>query len=259
MVSASVPLAEILDDLGVTVAGVPSTTTQQLPASLDDVPRIGTSMAPDVERILQLDPGLVVAAESARSTVESALADTTTPAAFLKTDSVADLQLAVAALGSAFDRTDKADTILAELADDEAELRALSPAKGKQPTKALLLIGTSDSFMVMNDASFAGSLLAFAGVDNIAVSQLGATGTYTAMDLEKIVAAAPDLVLVLSSSGADAAQKAIDAEFAARPAWKSIPAVENGRVTVLDYSRFGYTSLAGLPEAVDELTTLLRR
>ncbi|AGW40946.1 ABC transporter ferrichrome-binding protein [Leifsonia xyli subsp. cynodontis DSM 46306] len=258
VVSASVPLAEILGELGVPVAGVPSTTTQQLPQSLADVPRIDSSMAPDVEKIVELAPGLVVAAESARSTVEASLTDTGTPSVFLQTDTLADAKLAVKTLGAAFDRQERASAILDRLGAAEAELRALRPTTAGKPTKVLLLIGAADSFMVMSDGSYAGSLVALTGADNIAGSQLGATGAFTAVDLEKVIAAAPDVVLVLSSSGADAAQRALDAEFAARPAWRSVPAVADGRVHVLDYGRFGYTSLAALPAAVGELSGFLR-
>ncbi|CAM2946442.1 ABC transporter substrate-binding protein [Prescottella defluvii] len=255
VVAASVPLAEILTLLDVPVAGVPSTTTQQLPAALDGVPRIGSTMAPDVEKIVDLAPDLVVAAESSRSTVEASLASTTTPAAFLDTDSFGDLKFAVQVLGAAFDREDRAATIVETMNEQESTLATAGSAT--DAPKVLVLIGATDSFMVMNDNSFLGSLIDLSGADNVAVSALGAKETYSAVNLENIIAAAPDVVLVLRSGNVADSQAAFDAEVAKNAAWKSLPAYANDRIHVLDYATFGYTSVGQLAQAVPELAGLL--
>lgn len=252
--TTSVPLAEVLGELGVEVVAVPETSGQPLPAALDAVPRIGTAMAPDVEGIVTLRPELVVSSEASRSTLEPALADTGIPPVFLPATSIGDLALVVDVLGEALDRREAADDLLEDL-DAHASALADAAADG---LKVLLLIGASDSFMVMSDESFLGSLVELSGATNIAVSDLGATEAYTAIDLEAIVAAAPDVVLVLRShASGDDAQTALDAEFAEHPAWQSIPAATSDRIHVVDYAVFGYTSIAGLDEATTTLRDLL--
>ena len=72
-------------------------------------------------------------------------------------------------------------------------------AKGKELPSVMLVIGTSDSFMVMNDQSYLGSLVERLGADNIAKSVLKAESTYSPMNLEDIVVADPDIVFVLAS------------------------------------------------------------
>ncbi|MFD4265578.1 ABC transporter substrate-binding protein [Rhodococcus sp. NPDC058481] len=255
VVAASIPLAEVLTLLDVPVAGVPSTTTQQLPAALDSVPRIGSTMAPDAEKIVALGPDLVIAAETSRSTVEATLASTTTPAAFLATDSFGDLKFAVEVLGAAFDREERAGEILGTMTAHEATLTAAG-ASADAP-KVLVLIGATDSFMVMNNDSFLGSLIEKSGADNVAVSALGAKETYSAVNLENIIAAAPDVVLVLQSGDVAQGQAAFDAEVEKNAAWKSLPAYANDRIHVLDYSTFGYTSVGQLDRAVPTLAGLL--
>lgn len=255
VVAASVPIAEVLDLLAVPVAGVPSTTTQQLPASLDGAQRIGTVKSLDVEKIVSLSPDLVIASEGARSSVAAALASTKTPTAFLKTENVDDLRFAVDVLSTAFDREDRGREILATM---DGHLDTLTSAgDGKDTPKVLALIGAADSFMVMNGNSFLGSLLNKAGADNIAESSLHAKETFSAVNLENIIAAAPDVVLVLKSGDQAAGQAAFDAEVAQNPAWKSLPAYQNQRIHVVDYNTFGYTSVTGLDTAVPELTGLL--
>ncbi|TQF74660.1 ABC transporter substrate-binding protein [Rhodococcus spelaei] len=255
VVTASVPLAEVLTLLGVPVAGVPSTTTQQLPTTLDAVPRIGTVKALDVEKIVSLDPDLVVAAEGAREAVAATLTSTGTPGAYLDTESFGDLRFAVQVLGEAFDRQDRATEVLSTM-DTHATHLAESGTPGKAP-KVLVLIGAADSFMVMNNNTFLGSLIQLAGADNVADSALGATETFSAVNLENIIAAAPDVVLVLRSGDVAAGQAAFDAEVAKNPAWTNLPAHANDRIHVLDYATFGYTSVAGLDRAVPTLAGAL--
>ncbi|WP_305092111.1 ABC transporter substrate-binding protein [Prescottella sp. R16] len=255
VVTASVPLAEVLTLLDVPVAGVPSTTTQQLPAALDGATRIGTVKALDVEKIVGLGPDLVIGSESSRSSVEASLASTATPAAFLTTESFGDLRFAVQVLGDAFDRADRANEIVANMDEHAA---TLSDADGSaEAPKVLVLIGAADSFMVMNDKSFLGSLIELSGADNVAVSSLGAKETFSAVNLENIIAAAPDVVLVLRSGDVAEGQAAFDAEVEKNPAWKGLPAYTNDRIHVLDYSAFGYTSVTGLDKAVPALAGVL--
>ncbi|GEE03497.1 hypothetical protein nbrc107696_39430 [Gordonia spumicola] len=255
VVAASVPLAEVLWMLGVPLSGVPSTTTQQLPAALDSVPRIGSTMSLDVEKIISIAPDLVVAADGARSMVDPALKSAAKPAAYLDTDSIDDLRFAVDVLATAFDKKDAGDKVLAGI---DAHIAALTEAsEGKPQPKVLTLIGASDSFMVMSGDSFIGSLVAKAGADNIATSALHTTETYTAVNLENIIAASPDVVLVLQSGDTAKAQAAFDAEVAKNPAWQSLPAYKNKRIHVVDYSAFGYTSVSGLDKAVPTLSGLL--
>ncbi|MFD4294748.1 ABC transporter substrate-binding protein [Rhodococcus sp. NPDC058505] len=253
VVTASVPLAEVLTLLGVPVAGVPSTTTQQLPTTLDSVPRIGTVKALDVEKIVSLGPDLVVAAEGAREAVAATLTSTGIPGAYLETESFGDLRFAVQVLGEAFGRQDRAAEVLATM-DTHAARLAESGTPGE---KVLVLIGAADSFMVMNNNSFLGSLIQLAGADNVADSALGATETFSAVNLENIIAAAPDVVLVLRSGDVAAGQAAFDAEVAKNPAWTSLPAYANDRIHVLDYATFGYTSVTGLDRAVPTLAGVL--
>ncbi|WP_161987401.1 ABC transporter substrate-binding protein [Prescottella subtropica] len=255
VVTASVPLAEVLTLLDVPVAGVPSTTTQQLPAALDGAARIGTVKALDVEKIVGLTPDLVIGSESSRSSVEASLASTTTPAAFLATESFGDLRFAVQVLGSAFDRADRADEVVANMDRHAATLSDAGAAV--DAPKVLVLIGAADSFMVMNDKSFLGSLIDLSGADNVAVSALGAKEVFSAVNLENIIAAAPDVVLVLRSGDVAAGQAAFDAEVEKNPAWKGLPAYTNDRIHVLDYSTFGYTSVTGLDQAVPTLSGVL--
>lgn len=252
VVTTSVPLAEVMHTLAIPVIGVPSSTTVKLPAELEKLPKVGNAMAPDVEQIVKLAPKLVVSAEASRSTIEKSLADTKIKSAFLKTDNLADLKLAVKVLGTAFDKPAEAKAAMETILAQE---NALLAHKGSaKPLKVLVLIGTSDSFMVMNNKSFVGSLLETAGADNVAVSQFKATETYSAVDLEAVVAAAPDAVFVLQSGSRAEAQAAFDKEVEKNPAWKSLPASTNKKITVLDYQVFGTGTLAGIRPAV---TTLL--
>ncbi|MFD4183670.1 ABC transporter substrate-binding protein, partial [Rhodococcus sp. NPDC058514] len=136
---------------------------------------------------------------------------------------------------------------------------ATHPAAGASADAPLVLVlrGARYCFWVINNDSFLGSLIEKSGADNVAVSALGAKETYSAVNLENIIAAAPDVVLVLQSGDVAQGQAAFDAEVEKNAAWKSLPAYANDRIHVLDYSTFGYTSVGQLDRAVPTLAGLL--
>lgn len=108
VVVMSVPLAEIIDSLGVVPAGVP-TSESPLPASLDDVPRMGTVIAPDVEKIAELEPDLILGPASIKDSLEKHLSATELDTAYVPTDSLDDLIHTTLAFGELFGKTAEAE------------------------------------------------------------------------------------------------------------------------------------------------------
>ena len=196
VITTSVPLTEMLHLLGVTPVGVP-TSTNPIPADFNKIQRIGSPMQPDLEVVTDLKPDLILGAESLRSTLDKSLEGIDLKTAYLPTDSFDDLKLSFKALGTYFNKKDEMNTVLSGLLDKENELAVLG--KGKELPSVMLMIGTADSFMVMSEGSYLGSLVNKLGADNIATSVLKVTDTYSPINMEDVVAADPDIILVLAS------------------------------------------------------------
>lgn len=248
--TTSVPLTEMLHLLGVTPVGVP-TSTNPIPAAFDNVTRIGSPMTPDLEVVADLEPDLLLGAESLRSTLEKNLEGMDLNTAYLRTDSFEDLKLSFKVLGTYFNKIDEMNAVLSGILAKENEL--LKVADGKQMPKVMLMIGTSESFMVMSEGSYLGSLVKKLGADNIATSVLKATSTYSPINMEDVVVADPDIILVLASGDHGANEEKFAKEVESNDAWTKLSAYKNDKIHILDYSIFGVTSISNVEEA---LTTI---
>lgn len=250
IVTTSVPLTEMLHLLGITPVGVP-TSTNPIPTDFDSITKIGSPMSPDLEVISSLQSDLIIGASSLQSSLDQALQGMNLPTAYLPTDSYDDLKLSFKVLGTYFGKEEKMNDVLQRIVAKEKELEA--QAQGKELPSVMLVIGTSDSFMVMNDKSYLGSLVERLGADNIAKSVLKAESTYSPMNLEDIVVADPDIVFVLASGDHGANEDKFKQEIEKNSAWQQLSAYKNNKIYTLDYSTFGVTSITNVETA---LTTI---
>lgn len=250
IVTTSVPLTEMLHLLGITPVGVP-TSTNPIPTDFDSITKIGSPMSPDLEVISSLQSDLIIGASSLQSSLNQALQGMNLPTAYLPTDSYDDLKLSFKVLGTYFGKEEKMNDVLQRIVAKEKELEA--QAQGKELPSVMLVIGTSDSFMVMNDKSYLGSLVERLGADNIAKSVLKAESTYSPMNLEDIVVADPDIVFVLASGDHGANEDKFKQEIEKNSAWQQLSAYKNKKIYTLDYSTFGVTSITNVETA---LTTI---
>ncbi|WP_369435909.1 ABC transporter substrate-binding protein [Lysinibacillus fusiformis] len=248
--TTSVPLTEMLHLLDITPIGVP-TSSNPIPTYFDAVTRIGSPMAPDLEVISSLQTELIIGASSLQDSLDKALNGMNLQAAYLPTDSFEDLKLSFKVLGTYFGKEDKLNEVLQNIVGKEQELAKL--AQGKELPSVMLVIGTSDDFMVMNDKSYLGSLVEKLGADNIAKSVLKTESTYSAINLEEIVVADPDMIFVLASGDHGANEDKFKQEVAKNSAWKQLSAYKNDKIHILDYSIFGVTSITNIDTA---LTTI---
>lgn len=250
IVTTSVPLAEMLHLLGITPVGVP-TSTNPLPADFESIQRIGSPMQPDLEVVTNLEPELLLGAESLRSTLDKNLEGIKLEKAYLQTDSFEDLKLSFKVLGTYFKKTEEMNAVLTTILDKENELLKL--AEGKKLPSVMLMIGTSDSFMLMSEGSYLGSLVKRLGADNIATSVLKVKETYSAISMENVVAADPDIILVLASGDHGASVDKFQKEVEKNDAWTKLSAYTNNKIHILDYSIFGVTSISNVDKALTQI------
>jgi len=250
IVTTSVPLTEMLYLLGITPVGVP-TSTNPIPADFESIEKIGSPMAPDLEVVTKLEPDLLLGAESLRSTLDKTLEGMDLQKAYLRTESFEDLKLSLKVLGTYFNKKDEMNAALSKILDKENELSKL--AEGKELPSVMLVIGTSDSFMVMSEKSYLGSLVKKLGADNIATSVLKVTDTYSPINMENVVAADPDVILVLASGDHGATKDKFKKEIEKNETWTKLSAYKNDKIQILDYSVFGVTSIINAETALTEI------
>lgn len=250
IITTSVPLTEMLHLLGITPVGVP-TSTNPIPVDFDGIEKIGSPMQPDLEVVTNLEPDLILGAESLRSTLEKNLEGIDLKPTYLPTDSFYDLKLSFKVLGTYFDEIEKTNEVLNSIVEKELELAEF--AKGKDLPSVMLMIGTSDSFMVMSEQSYLGSLVEKLGADNIATSTLQVKDTYSPINMEDVVVADPDIILVLASGDHGASEDMFQKEVDNNATWEKLSAYKNENVHILDNDVFGVTSILNVEQALTEI------
>ncbi|MGX2961263.1 ABC transporter substrate-binding protein [Peribacillus sp. JNUCC 23] len=250
VITTSVPLTEMLYLLGVTPVGVP-TSTNPIPEAFDSIEKIGSPMSPDLEAVVNLKPDLLLGSEALRSTLDKSVEGMDLKTAYLPTDSFDDLKLSFKTLGTYFNRTKEMNEVLSSLLNKENELIAQS--KGKDLPSVMLMMGTSDSFMVMSEGSYVGSLVKKLGADNIATSALKVKETYSPLNMEDVVVADPDIIFVLASGDHGASEDMFQKEVKSNDTWTKLSAYKNDNVHILDYETFGVTSIKNAEKALTEI------
>lgn len=252
IITTSVPLAEMLHLLGITPVGVP-TSTNPLPADFETIDKIGSPMQPDLEVVTNLQPDVIIGAKSLQSTLDKNLEGIDLQTAYLPTDSFEDLKLSFKALGTYFGKEEEMHNVLDSIVNKEHAL--VKQGEGKELPTVMLMIGTSDSFMVMSEKSYVGSLIKRLGADNIATSALKVTETYSPINMEDVVVADPDIILVLASADHGASEDMFKKEVEKNNTWTKLSAYQNDKIYTLDYEVFGVTSIQNAEKALTEIAT----
>lgn len=154
------------------------------------VPRVGGFLDPSTEAILALHPDLVLAAPSPgnRGPVEG-LARLGVPVLVLPLRGVPEILASVREVAKVLGVPAKGDALARTIQDGLARVRAKT---APLPKRRVLVVYGWKPLVVAGPGSFADSLLADAGGVNVAAGSAGEYPTYSA---ERILAAAPDLIL----------------------------------------------------------------
>ncbi|WP_127586975.1 ABC transporter substrate-binding protein [Paenibacillus koleovorans] len=253
VVTVSVAIAEILNELGVLPVGVP-TTSSKLPAAYDQVPRVGSSHQLNLELIAKQQPDVVLAPSSLKTNLEKTLGSANLKSAFVPVDSLEELKITTVALGKVFKQEAKATAFLENHA--KAEAAALELGKGKKAPKVLFLFGSAESLMFMNESTFAGSLAKKLGATNIS-TELQLKDAYSPLNMESIVTTNPDIIMLVTHGDPAAAAKKFEEDMKKNGSWEKLNAFKNGKIKTLDYTLFGIASIANAPAAYKELAQVL--
>ena len=209
-----------------------------------DAQKIGDFSSLNAESIIALNPDFVILTGSssgrgggvAQTELADTLAAANIPVAYFKASTFDDylrmLRTCCDITGNeqAFAENGQAP------ADKIEEIRA--KAEGKQAGSAVVLTTYSGGTRVQSSSTQTGVMLSELGAENIADSNKGLLSDYS---LEALIEANPRTIFLLPMGDSDeAAQKALEDQTTANPAWSQLDAVKNNRVVTLDPKLFQY-------------------
>ncbi|EJT6166117.1 heme ABC transporter substrate-binding protein IsdE [Clostridium perfringens] len=250
VVATSVAVTEILDELGVKVSGVP-TSSYDLPESTKDAVKVGNPMNPDLEIIKSLNPDVVVSVDTLGEDYKKLFTDNNIPSEFIDLTTLEGLKTSISTLSERFNKTEKANEILNELKVKEDEFVNLSKEEKKD---VLLVFAAPGSMMIATPSSYIGNLVDKVGANNIVKDDKKPFVSYSN---EEIVKLNPDMVLVMTHGMPEQAKKMAEEKFASDPAWSRIEAVKEGKVYYLENGYFGMSANLKVTESLDKLGEII--
>ncbi|MGG5460253.1 heme ABC transporter substrate-binding protein IsdE [Clostridium sp. B9] len=251
VVATSVAVTEILDELGVKISGVP-TSSYDLPESTKGAIEVGNPMNPDLEIIKSLNPDVVVSVDTLGEDFKKLFTDNNIPSEFIDLTTLEGLKTSVKTLGDRFNKTEKADEILNEFNSKEEEFKNLS--KENEIKDILVIFAAPGSMMLATPSSYIGNLVEIVGGNNIIKDD---KLPFVSYGNEEIVKLDPDMVLVMTHGMPEEAKKMAEEKFNSDPAWSRISAIKKGNVHYLENGYFGMSAnLKGI-EALDKLGEII--
>jgi iron complex transport system substrate-binding protein len=230
IVSIVPAVTEMLFAIGAGPRVVAVSSFDTWPPEVKGLTRVGALLDPDIERILRLQPDLVVVYGSTpevREKLERA-GIATFPYVMGGLD---NLMGTVRSLGHAVGRAQEAEQVAAGL---EARFDAIrARVAGHERPRTLLVFGREPGALRGIDASggvgFLADIVSLAGGENVLA---GEKREAVRIGTEAILAAAPEIVIDLHYGRALSAEQ-IDRERAAWQSLPALPAVRGGRVALL--------------------------
>ena len=220
------------------------------PASVAEIDKVVVQATVDVELVVDAEPDLVLAAgnELTPSAVIEQLTELGVPVLVLYPESLDEVYADIRLVGTALDRKDAADALIAGMEDRVADVTA-AVADAERPLTLYEVFHAEGTTYTAGSGSFLASLLDLAGAEPLTGDAQGV------IDTEALVAADPQLILL----GAASYDPSLgDPETAlttvsARPGWRRLRAVEDG--AVIPYLDDIVTTRPG-PRIVDGLEAL---
>ena len=167
--------------------------TGDLRENVKDIPSVGNTYNPDIEKIISLHPDLVIGMNIANHIkLREALTAANIPLYINDLDSFEDVNRSLQLFGELTNHPDISKMQIEKINTVFANYQA--KIKDKPHPKTLLLLGTPGNLNVSTEHSFSGKLLDTLGADNIG-KYIGSDASYVPLSLEFIQEQNPERII----------------------------------------------------------------
>lgn len=215
---------EILFALGLGDRVVGVDQYSDFPAAAKDKPKVGSFVKPEMEKILALEPDLVLGTEMHVKTTLPELEKRGLTTMIVTPKGVRAVLEGIKLLGQATGRQKEAEALTGAMGDRIASVEARW--KGSTPVRTFFEL--SPELHTAGPGSFMDDMIRIAGGSNIAA---GAGKEWPQLNQESLFLADPEVILLADhgSAGGQSPQS-----VAARPGWQQVTAVKAGHVFEID-------------------------
>ncbi len=215
------------------LVGIPGSSILKKNKDFDSIPIVSSGrMPPDLEKILSLKPDLVIGAKGFHDRPLSKLNS-----------------LGISTLSTSISNLDDLDNLNKNLASKlKTRTKSLqeilgscySKNKNKNKNKNLVVLVSSKPILAPNKASWAGNLISFFKLNNLASEITNKTEFrgYVNLSPEWLIKSQPENILVIKTPGSDISQ------YESINIWNKLEAVKNNKIYTFDY--YGLINAGGI-------------
>ncbi len=199
------------------------------PAQAEKLPRVGSYARPDVERIVRLEPDLVLAIRDGnpRQTIDR-LEDMDIPVFTLDSNNLKEIMQSISALGRALNAEDRAGELVLDM--QKRLDRVQEKAARAESRPSVFFQADAGPIIGAGGSTFIDEMIRLAGGTN----SLAHKERYPRLGWEDILRLDPDVAVIASMSGGKDAHELT----ASWERWPQLKAVQEGRVHVVDADVF---------------------
>ena len=224
---------------------VGATRYSNFPPAAAQLPKVGSYVRPDIERIVALNPDLCIATRDGnpKAAIER-LATLKIPVYVVNPHSLDTILATIREVGAIINADDRASILAGAMADRIQAVRLRVGRKDHRP-RVFFQIGISP-IVSAGTGTFIHELIELAGGQNLAQGKIA----YPRFSREQVLSLRPDVIIITSMSR-QAVFEEVKAEWGR---WPHMPAVRDDRIFLVDSDLFDRPS----PRLVDGLELLAR-
>ena len=250
---------EMLFAIGANIVGRPEAAgmQEQLYQKVKDLPSVGQTYNPSVEKIVSLRPDLVIGnAVGFHQSLIPALDAAKIRCVLLSIKDFNDIFEKLRFFGRLLRRQQAADRLIDKVKGEVALIK--TKVKGKAKKKVLIIWGSPQSFSMALPSSFVGSLFKELGIDNVSeLAKAPRDITYAPLSMEYALKADPDAIFIVNMGDPHKMRDKALRELEQNQAWSAFRAVRDNRVYYLPYELFTVNPSIRVAEAMDYIVKVL--
>jgi iron complex transport system substrate-binding protein len=240
-------ITEIVYALGGQHRLVGATVYSSYPAAARKLPRVGTYVRLDLERIVALKPDLCIATKDGNPRpVIDRLAALNIPVYVVDPRDLQSITRTISELGSILKVPDRAAAVVKDMRRRVAQVRSQVAGVSDRPG-VFFQIGVKPIISIGSD-TFIHELIVLAGGRNLAAG----SNPYPRFSLEEVIGLAPDVIIITSM----ARQAVFEEVKQSWSRWPNLPAAKTNRIHLVDSDIFDRPS-PRLVDGLEELAALL--
>lgn len=237
IVVLSTSFLDVLYGVGGQAIGRPSSKAPSLFPESQKVAEIGFVYNVNNEKVLALEPDLVIGFQGIHEKMIPILESSKIPVVMLKMKTYDDIVAKIKLFGDIAGTQEQAQSVIEKM---QAQVNAVTAKLPTDSKKVVILHATAKNVTVELENSLAGNVAKLLKIKNIAVGSkaIDSDPEITPYSLEKLVEGDPDTILVVTMGNIADIETRMKSDIASNPAWAGLRAVKTGQIFFLPADLF---------------------